>query len=151
MRVYRLIAKTTPSQPATGSTDTKKSRPRVLIVDDDPDLVAIVAATLRPFEMDCDVASNGEQAVDAVHRCPPDAIILDVNMFDLDGFEVLKRLRRNLITKEIPVLPLTARVRRVTSPEDSDPERTITWSNLQTIESCWRVDISVSPQSWPPR
>jgi len=111
MRVYRLIAKTTPSQPAAGSTDTKKSRPRVLIVDDDPDLVAIVAATLRPFEMDCDVANNGEQALDAVHRCPPDAIILDVNMFDLDGFEVLKRIRRNMITKGIPVLLLTSRGR----------------------------------------
>lgn len=59
--------------------------------------------------MDCDIATNGEQALDAVHRFPPDAIILDVNMFDLDGFEVLKRLRRNLITKEIPVLLLTAR------------------------------------------
>ncbi len=130
IRVYRLIANTAPSQPAAGSPDTKNGRPRVLIVDDDPDLVAIVSATLRQFEMDCDIATNGERALDAVHRFPPDAIILDVNMFDLDGFEVLKRLRRNLITKEIPVLLLTAGVRRVTSPGDSDPARTITWSNL---------------------
>jgi CheY-like chemotaxis protein/HPt (histidine-containing phosphotransfer) domain-containing protein len=109
IRVYRLVAKIAPSQPAAGSLDTKNGWPRVLIVDDDPDLVAIVSATLRQFEMDCDIATNGEQALDAVHRFPPDAIILDVNMFDLDGFEVLKRLRRNLITKEIPVLLLTAR------------------------------------------
>jgi DNA-binding response OmpR family regulator len=59
--------------------------------------------------MDWDVARSGQQAVDMVSRRPPDAIILDVNMLDLDGFEVLKKLRRNLATKEIPVLLLTAR------------------------------------------
>ena len=109
IRVYRLTVKTAPSQPAAGSPNTKNSRPRILIVDDDPDLVAIVSETLRPFEMDCDIARNGEQALDAVHRRPPDAIILDVNLLDLDGFEVLKRLRRNLVTRGIPVLLLTAR------------------------------------------
>jgi DNA-binding response OmpR family regulator len=44
-----------------------------------------------------------------VSRRPPDALILDVNMLDLDGFEVSKKLRRNLSTKELPVLLLTAR------------------------------------------
>jgi DNA-binding response OmpR family regulator len=59
--------------------------------------------------MDCDIASSGHQTADAVYAHAPDAIVLDVNMPDLDGFEVLKRLRRNLVTKEIPVLLLTAR------------------------------------------
>jgi len=107
IRVYRLIVKTATRNRPANSPDSK--RPRVLIVDDDPDLVAIVSETLRPFEMDCDIARNGEQALDAVHRRPPGAIILDVNLLDLDGFEVLKRLRRNLVTSGIPVLLLTAR------------------------------------------
>ncbi|HWY47920.1 MAG TPA: response regulator [Bryobacteraceae bacterium] len=107
IRVCRLTARAAPRHPATASPDSK--RPRVLIADDDPDIVAIVAETLRQLDMHCDIARSGEQALEAVHRSLPDAIVLDVNMVDLDGFEVLKRLRGNLNTKRIPVLLLTAR------------------------------------------
>jgi CheY-like chemotaxis protein len=107
IRVCRLTAKAAPRHPAAASPDSK--RPRVLIADDDPDIVAIVAETLRQLDMHCDIARRGEQALEAVHRSLPDAIVLDVNMVDLDGFEVLKRLRGNLNTKRIPVLLLTAR------------------------------------------
>ena len=107
IRVYRLIVAAAPQQP--GSRDTQKRRPLVLIADDDPSIVDIVSETLRQFEMDCAIARSGKQALEAVHWYPPDAIVLDVNMLDLDGFEVLKRLRRNLVTREIPVLLLTAR------------------------------------------
>jgi two-component system cell cycle response regulator DivK len=154
IRVYRLIAKTAPSQPAAGSPNTKNSRPRILIVDDDPDLVAIVSETLHQFEMDCDIARNGEQALDAVHRRPPDAIILDVNLLDLDGFEVLKRLRRNLITKEIPVLLLTAR------GQESDIARGFgsgaddyVVKPFKRLNLVKRVDsmLSARRRPWPPR
>jgi len=107
IRVYRLIAKTAPRQAA--AEEEQESRPLVLVVDDDPDTVAIIADTLRQFEMECDIARSGKQALEAVQRRLPDTIILDVNMLDLNGFEVLKRLRRNVVTKEIPVLLLTAR------------------------------------------
>jgi two-component system cell cycle response regulator DivK len=107
IRVSRLIAKVAPSSPAATSPDTK--RPRVLIADDDPDSVALISETLQHFDMDCDIARGGEQALDAAQRRLPDAIVLDVNMVDLDGFEVLKRLRRNFSTKRTPVLLLTAR------------------------------------------
>jgi DNA-binding response OmpR family regulator len=65
--------------------------------------------TLRQFGVECDIARSGQQALDAVSRHRPDAILLDINMFDLDGFEILKKLRQNLSTKGIPVLLLTAR------------------------------------------
>ena len=107
IRVCRLIAKTAPRHSAAAEPDSK--RPRVLIADDDPDLIALVAETLRQLDMHCDIARSGEQTLEAVHRCLPDAIVLDVNMLDLDGFEVLKRLRGNLNTRRIPVLLLTAR------------------------------------------
>jgi DNA-binding response OmpR family regulator len=63
--------------------------------------------------MECDVARSGKQALEAVRRHPPDAMVLDVNMLDVDGLEVLKRLRSNVVTKEIPVLLLTARRERI--------------------------------------
>jgi two-component system, cell cycle response regulator DivK len=113
VRVNRLIAKVAPN-PAMGnlrgdSPSMPRRRPRVLIADDDPAMVSIVAEVLQQSDMDCDVARSGNNALEAVLRRPPDAIVLDVNLLDMDGFEVLKRLRANLVTSEIPVLLLTAR------------------------------------------
>jgi CheY-like chemotaxis protein len=107
IRLYRLIAQTAPLK-SNGPEEAEK-RPLVLIVDDDPATVAIVADALQQFEMECDIARSGKQALDALQRRVPQAIVLDVNMLDLNGFEVLQRLRRNFITRDIPVLLLTAR------------------------------------------
>jgi DNA-binding response OmpR family regulator len=104
LRVYRLRLFATRE-----SAHAPDRRPRILVADDDPDIVTLVLATLAHSGMDCDIARSGQQALDAVHHYPPDAIILDVNMVDLDGFEVLKKLRHNLLTQEIPVLLLTGR------------------------------------------
>jgi two-component system, cell cycle response regulator DivK len=110
VRVYRLLAKAPRQpQPTRDANHMQKRRPRVLIADDDPAIVFFVSEVLQQSDMECDVARSGKQALDAVHRHLPDAIILDLNMLDLDGFEVLKSLRSNLVTKEIPVLLLTAR------------------------------------------
>jgi DNA-binding response OmpR family regulator len=109
LRVHRLIASAAPAQPAWESPHMQRRRPRVLIADDDPDLVLLVSATLEQSGMDCEVARSGQQTLDTARRHPPDAIVLDVNMVDLDGFEVLKKLRHNLSTASIPVLLLTAR------------------------------------------
>ncbi len=109
VRVFRLIAKPATPQPSVDSPHLQKRRPRVLIADDDPAIVSVVSEVLQQSEMDCEVARGGKQALEVVNRRPLDAIILDVNMLDLDGFEVLKSLRNNLATREIPVLLLTAR------------------------------------------
>jgi DNA-binding response OmpR family regulator len=95
--------------PTADPVHMQKRRSRILIADDDPDLVSLVWETLRQFGMDCDIARSGQQALEAVSRQRPDAILLDINMLDLDGFEILKKLRQNLSTKAIPVLLLTAR------------------------------------------
>jgi DNA-binding response OmpR family regulator len=109
VRVHRLIASAAPAQPSWESPHMQRRRPRVLIADDDPDLVLLVSGTLEQSGMDCEVARSGQQTLDTARRHPPDAIVLDVNMVDLDGFEVLKKLRHNLSTAAIPVLLLTAR------------------------------------------
>jgi two-component system OmpR family response regulator len=109
VRVHRLIASAAPAQPAWDLPHMQRRRPRVLIADDDPDLVLLVSGTLEQSGMDCEVARSGQQTLETARRHPPDAIVLDVNMVDLDGFEVLKKLRHNLSTASIPVLLLTAR------------------------------------------
>jgi two-component system phosphate regulon response regulator PhoB len=80
----------------------------VLIADDDPDIQALVSHALEEAKMESTAAADGRQALDAVRQFSPHAIVLDVDMPDLDGFEVLRRLRRNSVTANIPVLLLTS-------------------------------------------
>ena len=80
---------------------------RVLVVDDEPKLSALVARALREDGHAADVAAHGNDALWMAQAAPYDAIVLDVMLPGIDGFEVLRRLR----AKEIwtPVLMLTAR------------------------------------------
>ena len=80
---------------------------RVLVVEDEPKLAALVARALREEGHATDVASRGDEAVMLAHTEPYDAIVLDVMLPGLDGFEVLRRLRAGELWT--PVLMLTAR------------------------------------------
>jgi len=59
--------------------------------------------------MDCEAVSNGGDVIKAVAGSRPDLVVLDVNMPQLDGFEVLSALKNDQKTKSIPVVLLTAR------------------------------------------
>ncbi len=80
---------------------------RVLVVDDEANITFLLDATLRHFGFDVAVAGNGRDALDAVRRFGPDLVLLDVMLPDLDGFEVVRRLRFE--GGQVPVLFLTAR------------------------------------------
>ena len=69
------------------------SRPRVLIVDDDPQIVDLLSATLRFAGLEIVTATNGEAALEAAAEAKPDVIVLDVMLPDLDGFEIVRQLR----------------------------------------------------------
>ena len=83
---------------------------RVLIVDDTPQNIQVLGTVLREQNYQINVAQNGLQALDSVEKVPPDLILLDVMMPELDGFETCKRLKANDDTKDIPVIFLTAKV-----------------------------------------
>ncbi len=80
---------------------------RVLVVDDEPNICALLAATLRLIDFDVRSAANGAQALAIAAEFEPDLVVLDVMLPDLDGFEVAQRLRD--AGKPVPVLFLTAR------------------------------------------
>jgi two-component system, cell cycle response regulator DivK len=82
---------------------------QVVIVDDDPAIGALLTATLRRTGAECRLARNGAEALALVREVVPDALLLDVNMPGMDGFEVLTNLRADDVTKRIPVVLLTAR------------------------------------------
>jgi len=80
---------------------------RVLVVDDEPSIVDAVATALRYEGFDVGEATTGRAALAAVEREPPDMIVLDVMLPDLDGLEVTRRIRAS--GQRVPVLFLTAR------------------------------------------
>jgi len=80
---------------------------RVLVVDDEPSIIDAVGTALRYEGFDVKVATTGRAALAAAQDSPPDLIVLDVMLPDLDGIEVTRRLRADGIS--VPVLFLTAR------------------------------------------
>jgi two-component system, OmpR family, response regulator len=79
---------------------------RVLVVEDEPDLCRAVAQALRETGYAVDEALDGEEGLFKASACPYDALVLDLMLPRLDGWELLRRLRR---THKTPVLILTAR------------------------------------------
>lgn len=89
------------------------SKGRILIVDDDPDLVEAIRLVLEGNGYDCVHASNGTRALEALPREQPDLMILDVMMDDLtEGFHIAYKIRKPEPGLEafsrIPIIMLTA-------------------------------------------
>ncbi|GAA4659769.1 response regulator transcription factor [Amycolatopsis dongchuanensis] len=82
---------------------------RLLVVDDEPTVRELLAATLRFAGFRVSTAATGAEAVASAAGSPPDLVLLDVMLPDLDGFEVVRRLREH---HPVPVLFLTARDRQ---------------------------------------
>jgi len=88
---------------------------RVLVVDDEPDLVTVVKKYLADEGFAVEVAYNGVEAMEKVTANPPDAIVLDVMMPEKDGYEVCAELKSNEKYADIPVVLLTAVADHVSS------------------------------------
>jgi DNA-binding response OmpR family regulator len=89
--------------------DEPNRPPQILVVDDDQDTVAILARHLEregfvPIE-----ANSGAQCLKMVHENEVDVILLDLMMPEMDGFQVVKALRDDPVTAEIPIIMITAR------------------------------------------
>jgi two-component system KDP operon response regulator KdpE len=81
------------------------SAPRVLVVDDEPQIQRALGVALRANGYEVDQAETGEQALDLAAARPPDLVILDLGLPDLDGVEVCRRLRE---WSRLPVIVLSA-------------------------------------------
>ena len=82
--------------------------PRILLVDDEPDNLELLAIILAHEGFLPVTARSGGEALDAIARDAPDLVLLDVMMPGMDGFEVLRRLKADQSTRGIPVIMLTA-------------------------------------------
>jgi two-component system OmpR family response regulator len=91
----------------TATDEALPSQGRLLVVDDEPNILELLSASLRFAGFDVATASNGTDALAVASTFQPDLLVLDVMMPGLDGFEVVRRLRGE--DSRTPVLFLTAR------------------------------------------
>jgi CheY-like chemotaxis protein len=81
----------------------------VVLAEDDPDIQLVARLSLKRAGFTVTVVSNGQEALDAVRRQPPDVVLLDWMMPEIDGLETCRRLKANPETAAIPVVFLTAK------------------------------------------
>ena len=86
---------------------------KILVVDDDPDFVEATKLILEKGGYEVDVAYDGNEGLDKVKSCRPDAIVLDVMMPEKDGYAVCKELKADDQYSDIPILLLTAVVSHI--------------------------------------
>ena len=98
----RTAGRRQPRNERTSQVEPTRSQ-RILVVDDEPSIVDAVATSLRYEGFDVEEAINGRLALAAAQDDPPDLIVLDVMLPDLDGLEVTRRLRADGIAGPRPV------------------------------------------------
>ena len=98
-------------------------QPRILVCDDEPQIVRALKVILRDAGFEAVAAATGEEALDLVAVRPPQAAILDLMLPDLDGVEVTRRIRE---WSEMPIVVLSAVGRRTARSRRWPPAPMIT-------------------------
>jgi two-component system response regulator VicR len=86
---------------------------KIMVVDDEPDLVEVVKLILESDGYEVVTASSGQEALDKIEKEMPDLVLLDIIMPRMDGWEVFSRIKSNPKTHGIPVIMLTAKDQRI--------------------------------------
>lgn len=114
-------------------------KPKVLLIDDDPDFVTATRTVLESKPYEVLVAYNGEDGLRKAREENPDVIILDVIMPGQDGFMVAEQLKKDARLRKIPVLMLT-------SFSEKGSGSSIAFSGGLTLEAEDYIDKPVSPK-----
>jgi len=81
---------------------------RILVVDDEPDVLAVTGYRLRKAGYKVATAPDGQGALDEMRRSRPDLVLLDLRMPGMDGIDVCRHIRQDENLKDVPVILLTA-------------------------------------------
>jgi DNA-binding response OmpR family regulator len=87
--------------------------PKILVVDDEPDAVELIAFNLKAAGYEVTTAADGDEALRKARTQLPDLIVLDLMLPEVDGLEVCKILRRDTATAAIPIVMLTAKAAEI--------------------------------------
>lgn len=81
---------------------------KILVVDDEPDIVRVVVKIMEARGHQVSTAKDGPEALERARELLPDVVILDLNLPQMDGFEVCRHLKTGDATKHIPIVMMTA-------------------------------------------
>jgi len=126
------------------SDEGQRTDTRLLVVEDEPNILELLSASLRYAGFDVVTAAAGTEAVQAAQRHRPDLIVLDVMLPDMDGFDVVRRLRSG--GARVPVVFVLRR----TSGDSGEPTPRLTFADLELDEEShevWRAgqQVQLSP------
>lgn len=131
-----------PGPESAHSLDAIRGR-RVLVVDDEPQIADLIAGQLAPLEVEAAIAHSGPEALEMLRSSRYDAITLDILMPDMDGFEVLRRIRDDPELRVIPIVFVSVFSGRrelagewvVSKPIDADELRDVLGAAVSTGRS----------------
>ncbi len=86
---------------------------KIVYIEDDPEMIDLVEMILSRHGFSIKGAHGGRKGLDVVHQEPPDLILLDLMMPDLDGWDVYQQLKADDATKSIPVIVITAKAQSI--------------------------------------
>lgn len=113
---------------------------RILVVDDRPNLLALLRMILEDEHYQVSVLQQGRGAVERMREDPPDLVILDLKLADADGMDILETMRANNVTADIPVIVYTAAVieaETVSNLVSGNPAR---YSNVSVLQKPFDLD-----------
>ena len=87
--------------------EANRTPAKILIVDDDPDMVELLRLALTEAGCSTRTATTGREALAEAQRCSPNLVVLDLVLPDLNGFQVCETLRRNPATSSVPIILIT--------------------------------------------
>jgi DNA-binding response OmpR family regulator len=99
----------TPMKPGNKTAEQPERIAQIMVVDDDPDTVALLARHLQREGHDVIEAFSGAECIQLVRERPVDVILLDLMMPGMDGFDVCRALKGHPKTAEIPIIMITVR------------------------------------------
>jgi CheY-like chemotaxis protein len=125
---------------------------KVLLIDDDPVIVAVYETLFVQSGYEVLIAEDGEAGLAAVHRSRPDVVLLDLSMPRLNGLQWLDKVRRDTRFARLPVVVFTAGqiawqvnaaknsdVTMVLSKKTTDPKKVVDAVNTALITGSWKV------------
>ena len=86
-----------------------EEKKRILVVEDEEDILALLQFNLIKAGYDVDCASCGEEGLSKVRENLPNLILLDLMLPGIDGLDICRRLRNDKMTQDLPIIMLTAR------------------------------------------
>jgi PleD family two-component response regulator len=92
----------------TGEKEIEK-KTKVLVADDDKNVITIIRDSLPPDSYEILEATNGKEALGVIFSDPPDILILDIMMPDMDGYRVCEELKEHDSTRNLPIIILSAK------------------------------------------